>query len=388
MLTQIYNGTIHTPSGWVKEGSLIIEDSKILEVMPTSLPIMGAEHIDAQGMYILPGFIDIHVHGGGGRDFQEATRAAFMQIAEAHAQHGTTSLYATLSCSTQDMMVQAIDVCDDLTRDPYCPIMGLHFEGPYINPAKAGAQMGDLIRTPDSREYRALIDQSTSLARWDAAPEMSGVVDFGRYCSEHDVLPSIGHTNAEYHDVLAAYDAGFTHVTHFYNAMPGFHNKQGYKYEGTVESVYLLDKMTIECIADGIHVPPTILRMAYKIKGVDRMCVCTDALAVSALQPGMDAQAFDPRVIVEDGVCKLSDRSALAGSIATTDRLVHTLVYQVDVPLFDAVRMITETPARIMHIDNRKGSLRRGLDADIVMMDAALTVKHVWQMGREIPLTQ
>lgn len=386
MLTQIYNGTIHTPSGWVKGGSLIIEDNKILEVMPTSLPIVGAELVDAQGMYVMPGFIDIHVHGGGGRDFQEATRTAFLQIAESHAQHGTTSLYATLSCSTNEMMVQAIDVCDELTRDPNCPIMGLHFEGPYINPAKAGAQMDDLIRVPDSREYRALIDQSTSLARWDAAPEIPGVVEFGRYCSDHGVLPCIGHTNAEYHDVLAAYAAGFSHVTHFYNAMPGFHNKQGYKYEGTVESVYLLDDMTIECIADGIHVPPTILRMAYKIKGVERMCVCTDALAVSALKPGVDAQAFDPRVIVEDGVCKLSDRSALAGSIATTDRLVRTLVYQADVPLFDAVRMASETPARIMHINHRKGALSRGMDADIVMMDAALTVKRVWQMGKEIVL--
>lgn len=384
MLTQIYNGIIHTPQGWIRGGSVIIEDGKILEVTALSLPVVGARLVDAKGMYIVPGFIDLHVHGGGGRDFQEATRTAFLAIAEAHAKHGTTSLYATLSCSTRATMIQAIDTCDELCRDPQSPILGLHFEGPYINPSKAGAQVATLIQLPDVREYGPLISQSTSLARWDAAPEMPGAIAFGRYCSDHGILPSIGHTNADYHDVTSAFEAGYTHVTHFYNAMPGFHNKHGYKYEGTVESVYLIDNMTIECIADGIHVPPTILRMAYKLKGVERMCVITDALAVSALPPGSDAKAYDPRVIVEDGVCKLSDRSALAGSIATTDRLVRTLVQQADVPLHDAIRMATETPAHIMGIQKRKGALQRGLDADLVLLDSTLYPRQVWQMGHEI----
>ena len=183
----------------------------------------------------------------------------------------------------------------------------------------------------------------------------------------------------------AAFEAGFTHVTHFYNAMPGFHNKMGYKYEGTVESVYLIDDMTIECIADGIHVPPTILRMAYKIKGVERMALITDALAVAAAPS--DAKAFDDRVIIEDGVCKLADRSALAGSIATTDRLVRTMVQQAEVPLEDAVRMASETPAHIMGVFGRKGALARGKDADIVILDEKLNVRCVWQMGKIIENT-
>ena len=170
-------------------------------------------------------------------------------------------------------------------------------------------------------------------------------------------------------------------MTHFYNAMPGFHNKREYKYEGTVESVYLIDDMTVECVADGIHVPPTILRMVYKIKGVERMALITDALACAASDSD---KAFDPRVIIEDGVCKLSDRSALAGSIATTDRLIRTMVQQADVPLEDAIRMASETPAKIMNVYDRKGSLAKDKDADILVLDNDLNIRCVWQMGKII----
>ena len=163
--------------------------------------------------------------------------------------------------------------------------------------------------------------------------------------------------------------------------MPGFHNKREYKYEGTVESVYLIDDMTVECVADGIHVPPTILRMVYKIKGVERMALITDALAVAAVDSD-DVKAFDPRVVIEDGVCKLSDRSALAGSLAAADRLVRTMVQQAEVPLEDAIRMASETPAHIMGVHDRKGALARGKDADILIIDDKLNVRCVWQMGK------
>lgn len=156
-------------------------------------------------------------------------------------------------------------------------------------------------------------------------------------------MAAVGHTQAEFEDIQAAHEAGYTHATHFYNAMPGFHKRREYKYEGTVESIYLLDDMTVEVVADGIHVPPTILRLVYKIKGVERTCLITDALACAASD---SKEAFDPRVIIEDGVCKLADRSALAGSIATMDRLIRTVVQKADIPLADAVRMVSETPAK------------------------------------------
>ena len=191
----------------------------------------------------------------------------------------------------------------------------------------------------------------------------------------------MAHTQAEFEEIRTAHDAGYTHATHFYNAMPGFHKRREYKYEGTVESIYLLDDMTVEVIADGIHVPPTILRLVYKIKGVERTCLVTDAMSCAA---DSNPKAFDPRVIVEDGVCKLADHSALAGSIATTDRLIRTMVQKADVPLADAARMASETPARIMNVYDRKGSLQKGKDADIIIMDKDLQVQSVWATGKPV----
>lgn len=385
MLTQIINGKILTPQGWLKNGSIILRDSKILEVTNCDLAVIGAKLVDAKGMYVVPGGIEMHVHGGGGRDFQEGKEDAFRTAVEAHLKHGTTSIFPTLSSSTVPMIEEAVQTCNKLMEDPLTPILGLHLEGHYLNPAKAGAQQPGWIKDPDPNEYIPIVENSPCLKRWDAAPEMPGAIQFGRYCSEKGILPSIAHTQADYSDVKAAYEAGYRHVTHFYNAMPGFHNKNEFKYEGTVESIYLIDDMTIECVADGIHVPPTILRMAYKIKGVERMALITDALAVAAASE--DAQAFDARVIVEDGVAKLSDRSALAGSIATTDRLIKTAVNMAEIPLEDAVRMCSETPSLIMRVNDRKGTLQRDKDADILILDDKLDVRCIWQMGRIVENT-
>lgn len=385
MLTQIINGRILTPQGWLKNGSIILRDNKILEVTNCDLAIIGANIVDARGMYVVPGCIEMHVHGGGGRDFQEGEEEAFRVACDAHAKHGTTSIFPTLSSSTVPMIEKAVETCNKLMAEPDSPILGLHLEGHYLNKLKAGAQIPEWIKDPDPNEYIPIVENSPCLKRWDAAPELPGAIQFGRYCAEKGILPSIAHTHAEYSDVKAAFEAGYRHVTHFYNAMPGFHNKREYKYEGTVESVYLMDDMTIECVADGIHVPPTILRMAYKIKGVERMALITDALAVAAADG--DAAAFDPRVVIENGVCKLSDRSALAGSIATSDRLIQTAVKQAEIPLEDAVRMCSETPAHIMGVNSRKGTLQRDKDADILILDEKLDVRCVWQMGKIIQNT-
>lgn len=381
MLTQIINARILTPQGWLKDGSVILRDNKILEVTNCDLAVIGADVIDAKGMYVVPGGVEMHVHGGGGRDFMEGTEDAFREAIAAHAKHGMTSIFPTLSSSTVPMIEKAVETCNKLMAEKNSPVLGLHLEGHYLNLKKAGGQMPENIKDPDPNEYIPIVEKSPCLARWDAAPELPGAIQFGKYCAAKGVLPTIAHTCAEYEDVLAAYNAGFTHVTHFYNAMPGFHNKREYKYEGTVESVYLIDDMTVECVADGIHVPPTILRMVYKIKGVERMALITDALACAASDSD---KAFDPRVIIEDGVCKLSDRSALAGSIATTDRLIRTMVQQVDVPLEDAIRMASETPAKIMNVYDRKGSLAKDKDADILVLDNDLNIRCVWQMGKII----
>ncbi|WP_300814875.1 N-acetylglucosamine-6-phosphate deacetylase [uncultured Bacteroides sp.] len=377
MLTQIINGRIFTPQGWLNEGSVLMRDGKILEVTNCDLALIGAQMVDARGMYIVPGFVCMHAHGGGGHDFTECTEEAFRQIIDAHLCHGATSFFPTLSSSPFSKLYQAAEICERMMAEPDSPVLGLHIEGPYLNPKMAGEQFAGQVKEIEESEYKELLEKSNCIRRWDASPELPGALDFARYLKSKGIVAAISHTEAEYDDIKAAYEAGFTHAAHFYNAMPGFHKRREYKYEGTVESVYLTDGMTIELIADGIHLPATILRLAYKLKGVEHTCLVTDALSYAASE---GKEINDPRVIIEDGVCKLADRSSLAGSIATTDVLVRTMV-KAGIPLGDALRMASETPARIMGVDDRKGSLQKDKDADVLILDDELNVRAVWQGG-------
>ena len=377
MLTQIINGRIFTPQGWLNEGSVLMRDGKILEVTNCDLALIGAQLVDARGMYIVPGFVCMHAHGGGGHDFTECTEEAFRQIIDAHLCHGATSFFPTLSSSPFSKLYQAAEICERMMAEPDSPVLGLHIEGPYLNPKMAGEQFAGQVKEIEESEYKELLEKTNCIRRWDASPELPGALDFARYLKSKGIVAAISHTEAEYDDIKAAYEAGFTHAAHFYNAMPGFHKRREYKYEGTVESVYLTDGMTIELIADGIHLPSTILRLAYKLKGVDHTCLVTDALSYAASE---GKEINDPRVIIEDGVCKLADRSSLAGSIATTDVLVRTMV-KAGIPLGDALRMASETPARIMGVDDRKGSLQKDKDADVLILDDELNVRAVWQGG-------
>ncbi len=381
MLKQIINGRILTPQGWIEGGSVVIEDNKIKAVENCSLPVVGAEIIDAKGCSVVPGGIEMHVHGGGGRDFMEGSEEAFRVAINAHMKHGTTSIFPTLSSSTVPMIEAACKTCDKLMAEENSPVLGLHLEGPYFNPAQAGAQIPEWIKAPVAEEYEPLLETYKCLKRWDEAPELPGSVEFITACRKHGVLPSIGHTRAKYEEVVAAHDAGMTHATHFYNAMPVVYKNREFKVPGTVESILAEKNMTVEVIADGIHVPPVMLRMVYQIKGVERTALITDSLACAATEG--DA-AFDPRVILEDGVCKLADRSALAGSIATMDRLIRTCVQMANIPLEDACRMASETPAKIMGVYDRKGSIETGKDADFMMFDEDLKLTYVMQMGREV----
>ncbi|MBP5560680.1 MAG: N-acetylglucosamine-6-phosphate deacetylase [Muribaculaceae bacterium] len=380
MLTQIYNGHILTPEGWITGGSVIMDGGRIAEIRKNShLEPRADEHVDAGGMHVVPGGIELHCHGGGGSDFMEGTVEAFRTAVNTHLKHGTTAIYPTLSSSTLPMIEAAAKACTTLMDEPDSPVMGLHLEGPYLNPMKAGAQMPEIIRNPNPKEYHYLVEEYACIKRWDSAPELPGAIGLGRYLVNKGIVAAIAHTIAEFDDIRAAYEAGYSHATHFYNGMPGFHNVREFKHAGTVEAIYLMENMTVEMICDGVHVPPTLLKLIYHIKGIERTALVTDALAVAASD---STKAFDPRVIIEDGVCKLADRSALAGSIATMDRLVRTAVQMADIPLQDACRMASETPARIMGIYDRKGSLQRGKDADVLIVDEDLNLHAVYSMGK------
>mgnify|MGYP000518061493 FL=1 len=381
MLKQIVNGHILTPKGWLEGGSVIIEDNKIKAVSNIDLHIVDAEIIDAKGCYVVPGGIDLHTHGGGGRDFIEGSEDAFRAAVNAHMKHGTTTIYPTLSSSTIPSIDAACQVCQKLMAEENSPVLGLHIEGSYINPKQAGAQNPVLIKAPLPDEYETLLNKYSCIKRWDVAPELQGSVEFITECRKHGVLTALTCTRATYEDVVAAHDAGLSHAAHFYNAMPVVYKEHEFKVPGTVESVYALQDMTVEVIADGIHVPPVMLNVVYQIKGVEKTALITDSLAYAASEGNVSSE---PSVILEDGVCKLADHSALAGSIATMDVLIRTCIHRAEIPMVDVFRMVSETPAKIMGIFDRKGSIEEGKDADIMMFDDDIDLTYVMQMGNEV----
>lgn len=382
MLTQIINGQILTPQGWLKDGSVLINDGKILEITNSDLAVIGATVIDAKGMFIVPGFVSMHCHGGGGHDFTEGTTEAFKEATAAHLKHGSTTIFPTLSSTTFENIRLAAATCDQLmAEDADTTIMGLHIEGPYLNENMAGTQWKEFLKNPDPEEYKALVESTKCIKRWDISPELPGAHDFARYMTSKGILTAITHTEAEYQEIKDAFAAGFTHAAHFYNAMPGFHKRREYKYEGTVESVYLMDDMSVEIIADGVHLPATILKLVYKVKGVEKTCLVTDSLKFA----GYTGETInDPNYVIENGVCKWADRQTLAGSIATADVLVQTMVKKAGIPLEDAVRMASETPARLTGIADSKGTLEKGKDADIVILDNDVNVRCVFTKGKEV----
>ena len=384
MLTQIINGHILTPQGWMKDGSVLISDGKILEVTNSDLAVIGAKVVDAKGMYIVPGFVAMNIHGGGGFDFSDCTEEAFEGAVAAHQRYGATTIFPTVLARDLAKIEQAAEVCECVMKKNEGPVLGLHIEGPYLNPKMAASLFIDRESDPDPAGYEEVLERTRCVRRWDASPELPGALEFARHLKAKGILAAISHTEAEFDLIRTAYEAGFTHAAHFYNAMPGFHKRREYKYEGTVESVYLMNDMTVEVIADGRHLPPTILRLVYKLKGVERTCLVTDALACSANE---GKPLDDPRIIIEDGVCKLADHSSLVGSIATMDTLVRTMVQKADIPLADAIRMASETPARLMGVSDRTGTLQKGKDADVVILDRKLNVRAVWSMGRLVPGT-
>ncbi|HEX8278999.1 MAG TPA: amidohydrolase family protein, partial [Segetibacter sp.] len=221
--------------------------------------------------------------------------------------------------------------------------------------------------------------------RWSAAPELKGAIEFGRCLKSKGILTALAHTDAVYEEVIVAFENGYTLATHLYSGMSGVTRKNAYRYAGAVESAFIIDEMDVEIIADGIHLPPPLLKLVYKIKGADKTALITDAMRAAGMPEGESILGnIDNglKVLVEDGVAKLPDRSSFAGSVATTDRLVRSMVFMADVPLIDAIRMITTTPARILGISDKKGALVAGKDADIVLFDSSIEIEMTIVKGR------
>ena len=380
MRTLLGNARLVLPDG-VVPGSVLIGDGKILAVGAPALEAEADVKVDAGGKYLSPGFIDMHTHGAGGADFMDGTVEAYLTAARMHARHGTTLLFPTTLTSTNEALYESFDTyrkAAALSGRDGAAFGGMHLEGPFFAPEQAGAKDPRYLRDPRPEEYLEILSRADGIIkRWSFAPERPGSPAFAAELKKRGIVSSIGHTNATFADCDAAYRAGCSLMTHFYSCMSTITRRNAYRYAGVVEYGYWQDGMDIEIICDGIHVPEDLLRLVVKIKGPERISLVTDSMRGAGMPEGpsiLGGLRDGQEVLVEDGVAKLLDRSAFAGSVATTDRLVRTMVSKGGVSLATAVRMVTANPARIMGLDGHKGLLREGYDADLVLFDEAVRI--------------
>ena len=376
---KIFNGKIITPEKIIDGGTILIQSNRIEAISNGDIEVANCIEIDAQGKYISPGFIDIHIHGGGGYDFMDGNEEAFLKIAETHAKFGTTAMLPTTLTSTKEAMLQILGVYESANRNNVkgAQFLGMHLEGPYIAMSQKGAQDPRYIRDPLPEEYEEILSKFSCIKRWSAAPELKGAIEFGKYIKSKGVLPAVAHTDAIYEEVVKAFDNGYTLATHLYSAMSTVTRRNSFRFAGVVESAYIIDEMDVEIIADGVHLPAPLLKLVYKIKGADRTALITDAIrpaGTNVSESILGSKEDGLKVIIEDGVAKLPDRSSFAGSVATADRLVRTMITLAEIPLEDAVKMISATPARILGVQDKKGTLAVGKDADILIFDKNIQI--------------
>ena len=359
---------------------VLTENGKILAVNPAGM-LCGDNSLDLQGNYLAPGFIDLHCHGAGGYEFIDADEDSFRQICRIHARHGARVLYPTISATDFETIVRCLETAERVMGDCDLEIPGIHLEGPYLAPEMCGAQDPYYIKAPDAREYEPVLERfGHIIARWTYAPERDDG-SFLRAMAEHGVTPSMGHSAAEYSHVLGALEGGCRLITHMYSCMSTITRHGGFRRLGIIESAYLLDDLYAEAIADGCHIPAELLRLLVKIKGTDRVCLITDAIRYAGMSASENLAGGTERIpyVIEDGVAKLADRSAFAGSIATADVLLKRTV-EAGIPLADTVRMLTQTPAQAMGLKT-KGCIAPGYDAQFTVFDAELNVRDLSEFG-------
>jgi N-acetylglucosamine-6-phosphate deacetylase len=385
----IKNGSVVLPDGISENTDILVEGGKIANI-GKNIVADNIEILDVNGSFVFPGFIDVHIHGGGGADFMDGTAEAFETAAKAHLKRGTTTLVPTAMTASKEELKGFINAYHEFkAKSPYADLaQGLHFEGPYFSNANSkskGAQKGDIIRDIDFDEVNELIDLANgNIIRWDSAPEIPNSAEFAKLMCENGIICAAAHTDSTGYEAEAGFKAGFSHVTHFYNACTAYKKREQIVTAGIVEAAYLDDSVTVELICDGRHIPEHCLKLALKIKGVDKVLGITDAtrLACTEEKNGMlGSKTNGSYVIVDDGVAKLPDMTSYAGSICTMDRALRVLCVDYGIDVVTAAKMLSSSPAKHIGMQDTLGSIEKGKQADIVVADSGFNVINVIKNG-------
>lgn len=381
-MVRIKSKRIILPEGLL-DGYVYLEEDKIAAVSAEEKPC--AHSIDLGELYLSPGLIDLHVHGGAGSDFGTGNADDFVLAANHHLAHGTTTILPTLAAAPVAQLEAAIVQYKECLRrnDTPCNLAGIHLEGPYFSKNQCGAQNTDFITPPKAEEYLPLLARHGDvIRRWSYAPELD---TDGRFCKAlvaAGVLPAAGHTDATVAEMQAAFADGCRLITHLYSCTSTVTRAGGFRRGGVVEYALLEEGIYAELIADGAHLPPELIQLVYKVKGRDKIALITDALSASGLEKQTGELNGVP-YIVEDGVCKLADRSAFAGSIATGDILLRTC-RKAGISLVDSVYMAAAVPADLLGLN--KGRIRAGADADLIIFDDEINIRGIYVRGREVKI--
>lgn len=388
MATIIQNAVILTPFRRIS-GSLVVEGTAISQILPgeDAAPKSGDVLIDAGGRYLSPGFIELHTHGAGGCDFMDGSIDAVVTACRTHMRHGTTALLPTTLSSQDGELFENLANISRAThiKENMPEILGVHLEGPYFSPAQNAAQDKRYIKAPVREEYEHIFTNCPFIKIWSVAPELPGAQEMGQWMRAKGIIGSIGHSDAVYEDVELAVENGYRMITHFFNGMSRLTRRDAKMYLGVAESGLCFDELTVEIIADGCHLPPSLLKLIYKVKGPDRICLVTDSMRAAGTdvcESTLGSLKNGQRVVIENGVAYMPEKTSFGGSIATADRLVRTMYRQADVPLNEAVKMMTVTPARVLGVDDRIGSIAPGMDADLLLFDENISVSLVMTKGK------
>jgi len=377
------HATVVTENGTLENGSVLVQDGVIAGVYPAgegSAPA-HAIHINASGSYLLPGFVDVHVHGGYGADFMDASADSLETITRFHSTQGTTSIVATTMTTPREALsdVLASVAAYRQTAMPYAQVVGVHLEGPFINPGKVGAQNPKFVVLPQIDWMTQWAAQYPGLIKiLSLAPEREGALDMIAWCAANGIVASAAHTDATCADMEAAAAAGLSHSVHMYNAMRPLHHRE----PGTVGAILTTDSISAEIIADGIHVHPVGIKLLTAMKRDDNLLLITDAIAAAGLKDG-DYQLGGLDVIVKDGVCRLKDGDSLAGSTLTMIRGFRYLVQEVGCTVEQASRYGSYNPAKLLGLSQQIGSIAEGKQADLLLVSRdELELQQVFVQGR------